>query len=89
MRHGRVSAPVPINRGSSLDDARRAAGLGMGDLWMRYIALGGLNSQVELERFLRDEGDLAPNDHDVLVHALNERFMDCGEDHPIRYSEDP
>ncbi len=72
----------------SLDQARRAAGLSHGELWLRYFELGGMSTALQLEAFLY--GALLPtaNDHDVVAHALNERFVELGGNHPVPYSED-
>ena len=71
-----------------LDRARRSARLSHGELWMRYFELGGMSTALELEGFLY--GALRPtaNDYDVVAHALNERFVELGGNHPVAYSED-
>ena len=71
-----------------LDRARKDAGLSHRELWLRYFELGGMSSALELEAFLF--GALAPSvhDHDVIAHALNERFVELGGNHPVAYLED-
>lgn len=61
------------------------AGLSHDELWLRYFELGGMSTGFELEAFLY--GVLAPSDHDhdVIAHALNERFTELGGDHPVAY----
>lgn len=73
---------------TTLNQFRQNAGLTHPDLWMRYFGLGGMSSALEVEAYLY--GALEPTDHDrdVLVHALNERFTEMGEDHPVPYSDD-
>jgi len=75
-------------RADALDLARQDAGLSLGQLWLRYFALGGMNPALELEAILF--GALAPSAHDrdVVVHALNERFTELGRNHPVPYSDD-
>ena len=70
-----------------LDRYRRDAGLSHGDLWLRYFELGGMNNAVELEAMLY--GALRPSVHDreVIAHALNERFVELGGNHPVPYSQ--
>jgi len=71
-----------------LERARRDVGMSVDDLWMRYFALGGMSSALEIEAYLLG-ALLAPNhDHDVLAVALNERFSELGGDHPVPYSGD-
>jgi hypothetical protein len=71
-----------------LDTYRQEAGLSHGELWMRYFEMGGMSTAFELEAFLL--GVLAPSvyDHDVIAHALNERFSELGANHPVAYLRD-
>jgi hypothetical protein len=56
-----------------LEQARRAIGLPLLDLWLRYSALGGMRTLVEVEAIL--QGEPVPGDHDrsLLAAALDER----------------
>ena len=72
-------------------ELRRAvahARLTMNDLWVRYFALGGMSTPLELEAYLY--GALCPtaHDHNVLVHTLNERLLELGWEPEIPYAED-
>jgi hypothetical protein len=71
-----------------LDAYRREAGLSHGELWLRYFELGGMSTGFELETVLY--GLVAPEgrDHDVIAHALNERFSELGKNHPVAYLGD-
>jgi hypothetical protein len=71
-----------------LDTYRQEAGLSHGELWLRYFELGGMSTGFELEAFLF--GMLSPtdHDHDVIAHALNERFVELGGNHPVAYLRD-
>jgi len=71
-----------------LDRARRNAGLSHGELWQRYFELGGMSSALQLEAFLYGALRPSTNDHDVVAHALNERFVELGGNHSVAYSED-
>ncbi|HVB27443.1 MAG TPA: hypothetical protein VNE21_05980 [Mycobacteriales bacterium] len=71
-----------------LDRSRREAGLTHGELWLRYFELGGMSAALEVEAFLYGVLEPSPHDYDVLVHALNERFVELGGNHPIPYSND-
>ncbi len=75
-------------RTGGLDRARRAAGLSHDELFLRYFELGGMSTAAELEAFLC--GVLRPSvhDHDIVAHALNERFVELGGNHPVPYLED-
>jgi hypothetical protein len=71
-----------------LDIYRQEVGLSHGELWLRYFELGGMSTGFELEAFLF--GVITPSDHehDVIAHALNERFTELGGNHPVAYSGD-
>jgi hypothetical protein len=71
-----------------LDVYRIEAGLSHGELWLRYFELGGMGTGFELEAFLYGLVTPEPRDHDVIAHALNERFSELGENHPVAYLAD-
>ncbi len=66
---------------------RDDAGLSAPELWRRYVELGGMSTSDEVESILRLEVLPTAHDHDVLAHALNERFTELGGNHPVRYAE--
>ena len=69
-----------------LDAFRQEAGLSHGELWLRYFELGGMSTGFELEAFLFGVLSPSDHDHDVIAHALNERFVELGGNHPVSYS---
>ena len=71
-----------------LDAYRQEAKLSHGELWLRYFELGGMSTGFELETFLYGLVDPTSHDHDVIAHALNERFSELGGDHPVPYLDD-
>jgi hypothetical protein len=70
-----MSAPT-----SGREDQQRAAlrqvaeraGIGPGEWWRRYFALGGTAGQAELEEFAARTGSLPPAERDLLAQAVNE-----------------
>ncbi|HET9732085.1 MAG TPA: hypothetical protein VFP54_05365 [Acidimicrobiales bacterium] len=78
---------MPIHDGRFLETARIHAGLTRSELWLRYFELGGRSSPPELDAFLHGARTPTPHDHDLLVHALNERFREQGRDHPLPYAK--
>jgi hypothetical protein len=64
------------------------AGLSHDELWMRYFELGGMSTALQVDAYLY--GALVPtvHNHDLLAHALNERFVELGGNHPVAYLED-
>ena len=71
----------------TLDTFRVNAGLTHGELWLRYFEMGGMSSAFQVEAFVYGALEPSPHDHDVLAHALNERFTELGGDHPVPYAE--
>jgi hypothetical protein len=71
-----------------LDTYRLEAGLSHPELWLRYFELGGMSTGFELEAFLYGFMTPEPRDHDVIAHALNERFSELGANHPVAYHGD-
>ena len=71
-----------------LDEFRQGAALSHGELWLRYFELGGMSTGFELEAFLYGALIPTPHDHDVIAHALNERFVEMGGNHPVPYKDD-
>lgn len=84
-----MGSPVPRAPDDRLDRARLDAGLSHADLWLRYFELGAMSSALEVEAFLYGVIEPSAHDHDVVAHALNERFTECGRDHPVPYADDP
>jgi hypothetical protein len=78
-----VSAPTI----DELDHFRQEAGLSHGELWLRYFELGGMSTGLQLEAFLYGMASPTDHDHDVIAHALNERFVELGMNHPVAYSK--
>jgi hypothetical protein len=55
------------------------------ELWLRYIAVSGDAGELELEAYVL--GLLTPDayQYNLIAQALNEHFIDRGEDHPVGY----
>lgn len=71
-----------------LDRFRQDAGLSHSELWLRYFELGGMSAVFQVEAVLHSAIVANPHEHDVLAHALNERFVALGGNHPVPYSDD-
>jgi hypothetical protein len=75
------------DRRQQLEAGLTRSGLTYQELWWRQVAVGGDASPLELEAYLLGLLTMDPHQHDVIAQALNEHFLDCGEDHPVPYSE--
>ena len=73
----------------NFDAARRDVGLSQDELWVRYFALGGSAMPTEFEAYVVGALEPAQGDHDMLVHALNERSMELGSERRWRYADEP
>jgi hypothetical protein len=69
----------------ALDQFRREAELSYGELFMRYFELGGMSTALQLEAFLFGALEPGAHDREVIAHALNERFVELGGNHPVPY----
>lgn len=65
-----------------LEAARTRAGLTFEELWIAYFALGGRAHPDALRAYLAG-ASAQVTDYDVLAQALNERFLDMGQNHPV------
>ena len=77
--------PEPVD---VLEKARRTLNLSISDLWFRYFSLGGMSTALEVEAFLYGALIAEPHNRDLLAVALNERFSEIGQDHPLAYADD-
>jgi hypothetical protein len=69
-----------------LNLARLDAGLTIADLWLRYFGLGGMSAPIEFEAHLFGALPPTDHDHDLIAHALNERFVELGRNHLVPYA---
>jgi hypothetical protein len=70
-----------------LESARQLSGLSVTELWWAYLLLGGTASPREVEGFLAGALDPDRGQYNRLAQALNDRFIDLGQDHPVPYAE--
>jgi hypothetical protein len=69
-----------------LTPARERAGLSMGELYMRYVALGGSASLAVLRGHCTAGAELSVAEGDLAVLALNERFLELDVAERLSYS---
>ena len=83
----RWATPVDDSSDRVLDRYRERAGLSHNDLFLRYFELGGMSTELQLEAILHGALQPSPHDEEVIAHALNERFVELGGNHPVPYPE--
>jgi hypothetical protein len=67
--------------------AFEASRLTAAELWLRYFALGGVASELEVDAYLNGAIALPAIQHDMLAHAINERLNEIAPP-PAPYSDD-
>ncbi|MFP5283617.1 MAG: hypothetical protein ACLGIF_09220 [Actinomycetes bacterium] len=68
--------PDPDARHHLFQAARRQAGWSIQQLWVGYLALGGIEDAFHLEAYLHGLVPLAPDQQDIVAIAVNERLYD-------------
>lgn len=74
--------------GDYLERARQETGMTMGELWLRYFALGGMTAALEMEAAVHGALTVSDDDRDRIVHALNERLIELGHTLRVPYARD-
>jgi hypothetical protein len=67
--------------------AFEACELSVAELWLRYFAMGGAASELEVDAYLNGAIALQAIQHDILAHAINERLDEIAPP-SAPYSED-
>jgi hypothetical protein len=67
--------------------AYEACELPVAELWLRYFALGGAASELEVDAYLNGAIAMPAIQHDILAHAINERLDEIAPP-AAPYSED-
>jgi hypothetical protein len=70
----------------SLSLAFQHAQLPVSQLWLRYFALGGDGSPLDVDAYLQGVAELPPTQRDMLAHAVNERLDELATDRRATYS---
>lgn len=69
-----------------LERACQETGLSSGDLWLRYFALGGTATPSEVRNYVRGESSPSRAQYDVVVQAINERYMELDRPNRLPYA---
>jgi hypothetical protein len=75
-------------RAVAVEAARKMLNMPLAQLWIEYVGLGGTLLPVEVQFFLTGGRRIGDHDHDMLVQALNEHFLEQGENHPLAYADE-
>jgi hypothetical protein len=74
----------PLNF-ASIPEGFRYTTLSVHEAWLAYYSLGGTESSARVGEYLTLDGDLENAQQMVLAQAINEFFMDRGQNHPVPY----
>lgn len=69
--------------GTVIRDGLHRLGWTAGDLWVAATGIGGSFTRPDVEAIAAGRRSATPVEHDILVAALNDRFVDRGEDRPL------
>jgi hypothetical protein len=69
----------------SIQEGFRYTTLTVHEAWLAYYSLGGTASSASVGEYLTLDGDLESAQQMVLAQAINEFFMDRGQNHPVPY----
>jgi hypothetical protein len=75
--------------GFSLSDGWDLSGLSLAELWMAYLAIGGAASSAQVEAWTRGQTRPDSYQHNLIAQAINEHFIDRGENQPVSYRDIP
>jgi hypothetical protein len=67
-----------------LEAGRIQADMTVDELWVAYVGLGGGQLPHTLRAYLAGE-PTGPVEYDLVAQAINERFIDRGQNHPVPY----
>lgn len=71
----------------SLRDGMELAGVDLEELWWRYVAIGGSRDAASVAMDVLGAHPCDEREHDLIAQALNETFLDQGQDSfPVGYS---
>jgi hypothetical protein len=71
----------------TLQAGREELDLSSEQLWIHCFALGADFTEQRLEGFLVDKPHPGRHDHNLIAQALNDRFIDRGQDHLVAYED--
>jgi hypothetical protein len=71
--------------GMNLQEGLDLSGMTFHELWLRQISVGGSSSAEEVEAYVLGLLRSDAYHHDVIAQAINEHFLELGQDHPVQY----
>ena len=78
---------VITESGFTLGEGMDLAGISFDELYLRYTCLGGNGSEATVRAHLANVDHASHHEHNLVAQALNEVFLERGQDHPIAYRD--
>lgn len=72
---------------TNLEQEWRQSAVTVEELYLRYRALTGMAAPIDFELHLIGVAPLPASEHNIIVQALNERFMELGSRHRTPYRD--
>jgi hypothetical protein len=72
-----------IESTAALQRGFRCTGWTISELWIAAVGIGGGFQRHEVEAIAAGERRASPAEHDILAAALNDYFVDRGQNHPV------
>jgi hypothetical protein len=80
-----VTDPAPVVDGRAVEAVCESLELSAERLWLDYVGLGGELFPEDVQAWLAGGAGVGVQDHDRLVHAVNERLVAAGREDRLRY----
>jgi hypothetical protein len=74
--------------GFTLQEGLDLADISIEQLWLEQVGLGGTVGLLETEAYVLGLLEADAYRHNLLAQALNEHFLEIGQDHPVAYYYD-
>lgn len=78
-----VDLPSSLESTLALQRGLRDSGWTISQLWTAAVGIGGGFHRHDIEDISAGQRPATPAEHDILASALNEYFVDRGQDHPV------
>ena len=72
----------------AIRDGLRQSGWTARDRWVAAVGIGGAFTERGIQEITSGRVAASAIEHDILACALNEHFVDRGENHPVKYWRD-
>jgi hypothetical protein len=83
-----VDLPASAESTATLQHGLQRTGWSIDQFWIAAIGIGGGFHYYDVQDIASGERAATPAEHDILASALNDYFVDRGQDHPVTLWQD-